>query len=140
MRMRKTSTWALKHPGDNPEQRVIRGEDTPDNREEGRREKETADMEERIRVLIEKELAALAPRQRGELAAYWIDVCKDEPDEVARALRYNVTTSAVRVAKLRALRSYPCGSTPGNCTPGCAHIVGEEVWKAIIRRVISELS
>jgi hypothetical protein len=131
----------LQHRGDPPDRIVIDNEDTPDNKQRKRREEEQADMEERIRALIEEELRALDFFQKGELAVHLIHVCQEDRAEVARALYLDPTTSALRVTMWRALSAFPCGKTRGKCegVPGCAHGRGAELWKAIMQRIISRL-
>ena len=130
---------AVAHPGDNPEVAAIRNQVTPENQESRRRQEEGANMEECARALIELELAALRPREKGLLAAYWIDVCRYDAEETARALFFAVDTAAARVAKLRALRRHPCAGCPDSCGPGCAHGLGESLWKSIVQRILSTL-
>jgi hypothetical protein len=131
----------LQYLGDTPDLLVIRNQKTLENQQQKGREEAKADLEERARTLVEKELNALTFFEKGELAVYQIYVCKDNRADVARALYLPPDTSALRVTMLRALRKYPCGKTASRCenVPGCAHRRGHELWRAIVRRVISQL-
>jgi hypothetical protein len=97
-------------------------------------------MDERARTLIEELLKELPFRRKGELAVYWVHICKFDRAEVARALYLDPKTTALRVTMSRAFSAYPCGRVPGRCDhmPGCAHMRGEQLWIDILRRAASQ--
>jgi hypothetical protein len=142
MALRKRSLpITLKAPGESQEDALIRNENTPENAIVRRREEEEADLKERGRKLVEEELQRLSAFQKGDIAAYRLDVCHEESEDVAQALYLDPETSTLRVYKCAALSAHPCGKTPGICqnVPGCAHSRGEELWEEIIRRALAKL-
>jgi len=104
--------------------------ETPDDWQEQRRAK----MEE-VHLLLEQELSGLGFRDKGELAAYWID--RDHTPSSTAAKLLQLTAAAARVAKWTALSAHPCGDTRGTCQgrSGCAHSRGAELWNSIATRI-----
>jgi hypothetical protein len=127
------------HPGPSPEALTIQNEQTPENLQSRSLQDQRDAMEERIRLILAKELTALKFRQKGDLAAYWTDVWGYSDVEVAE--RLSLSEGAVRKTKFVALRLYPCGNPPGTChgAPNCAHRRGEELWNATVERIIVQL-
>jgi hypothetical protein len=125
------------HPGPSPEALAIQNEETPEKSRSAQDQRD--DMEERIRLILAKELTALKFRQKGDLAAYWTDVWGYSDLEVAE--RLSLSEGAVRKTKFVELRLYPCGNPSGIChgAPNCAHRRGEELWNASVERIIAQL-
>jgi len=128
----------LPHPGDSPEKQAIRNEDTPENRRRRVREALMDSIDgNKVRALLDEELATLNATERGLLAAYWTDRWGYSGEQVAQELRK--TEVAVRAAKCRALDKYPCNAQQGGCGPDCAHARGKALWGAIVQRIASKL-
>lgn len=113
-------------------------------------QEELAQREERARAeevrrplldLVRDELsiaiAVRSFRSRGDLAAYWTDVCGHSPKAVAPLL--GMSPTAVRVAKWKALKDAEClnDHADGQGQP-CAHRRGEMTWDEIAASLVAK--
>jgi hypothetical protein len=98
-----------------------------------------AAVKEILRPRVEEELKEMIERlnceDRGDLAAYWIVVCRYSSKDVAK--RFGQKPGTIRVAQCRALKRHPCGK-PGACAavPGCAHQRGRVIWDRIVTAIV----
>ncbi len=84
---------------------------------------------------LKARLRQLSHDERGDVCAYWVDVC--HYSYTAVAARLEMSLGAVKVCRCRALANHPCGSVRGQCSgaEGCAHERGKHAQYRVVRNI-----